>query len=221
MVCFAKQYKNFTGLNQIRDISMPTSKLFQGYKKFGEHFLENEQLFLKLAQKGQKPQVLWIGCCDSRVYPELIMGVPPGEIFVMRNIANIIPPFDSGESSTGAVLEYAIQILKVQHIVLCGHTDCGGIKALLGEHAPDRNSHIAQWLAYAEPIIEDIGTNLQQEIGKAIEQNVLLQHKHLLTYPAVQKPIQEELLQIHDWIYELSSGKIKSYNKANKSWHFI
>jgi carbonic anhydrase len=200
---------------------MATSKLMQGYKKFGKHFAENKPLFLDLAQNGQKPQVLWIGCCDSRVNPELIMGVPPGELFVMRNIANIIPPFNSGESSTGAVLEYAIQVLKVQHIVLCGHTDCGGIKALLGDHAPNQNSNIAHWLAYAESILENIGPNQQQKTGYAIEQNVLLQHKHLLTYPAVQKPVKKEILQIHDWIYDLVSGKIRSYNKKNNSWNLI
>jgi len=198
---------------------MPTSKLMLGYHNFSDHFEENKTRFLDLANKGQNPEVLWIGCSDSRVNPELIMGVPPGEIFVMRNIANIIPPSGSGESSHGAVLEYATQVLKVQHIVICGHTDCGGIKALMAEHAPDPDSDIARWLTYAEPIKStDLG---EQNVTRAIEQNVILQYQNLLSYQTVEKPVHDGQLQVHAWIYELATGRIRFYEFDSGSWNYI
>ena len=109
---------------------MPTEKLLSGHRRFREKFESEHDVFERLAEEGQDPKVLWVGCCDSRVIPELITGADPGELFDVRNIANIVPPAPTIACATGAAIEYAVLHLGVSHIVICGHTECGGIKAL-------------------------------------------------------------------------------------------
>ena len=128
---------------------MPTKNLILGYKNFLHDFNQEKQFYIDLAKKGQHPKVCWIGCSDSRVVPEIIMGALPGDMFVIRNIANIVPPQNAKEHCIGSVLEYAVFELKVSHIIICGHTGCGGIKALLEETQSIKNSPISQWLKHA------------------------------------------------------------------------
>jgi carbonic anhydrase len=128
---------------------MPTDQLLTGHRRFKERFEADRERFVRLAEEGQQPEVLWIGCSDSRVIPEQITGAEPAELFVMRNIANVVPPFGTGDMAVGAVIEYAVLHLHAPHVVICGHTQCGGIKALEGHVDLAREPHIARWVEWA------------------------------------------------------------------------
>ena len=123
--------------------------IVEGVHRFHDRREQNLELYRRLADEGQAPKVLFIGCSDSRVPPEVIVDAGPGVLFVTRNIANVVPPYGSGETAVGAVVEYAVRHLHIQQIILCGHTDCGGIKALDAQPNWDREPHIARWLRVA------------------------------------------------------------------------
>ncbi|MBD3236581.1 MAG: carbonic anhydrase, partial [Candidatus Eisenbacteria bacterium] len=136
---------------------MPIRRLIDGNRGFRERFAQEQEFYLALARDGQRPRVLWIGCSDSRVVPEQITGARAGELFVVRNVANIVPPAKSACSGAGAVIEYGVLHLQVNHIIVCGHTDCGGIRALATGIDAGREPHIAEWLAQVRPIWEATG----------------------------------------------------------------
>lgn len=200
---------------------MPTKTLINGHKRFKSNFKKKEKLFLNLAKKGQKPKVLWIGCSDSRVIPEQIMEAAPGELFVHRNIANIIPPQESKDFCTGSILEYAVIELKVSNIIICGHTECGGIGALINDSQSSKDSAISHWLEYAHPARERI---LSKKSGKdldsleVIKENALLQREHLLTYRFINEKYDSGKLIINTWLYDLHTGKILYYCKDKNTW---
>lgn len=200
---------------------MPTDKLINGHKSYKNEFKKNENLFLHLAEKGQKPKVLWIGCSDSRVVPEQIMGAQPGDLFVHRNIANIIPPHASKENCTAAAIKYAVNELQVRHIVICGHTECGGIKAVINSDGEKNSCHIGNWISYADEAkqrVNEKNTNENSIYLETIKENVLQQKKHLLTYDFINEKIDSHVLNIHLWLYDLHNGSILSYNDTNKMW---
>ncbi|MBW2015244.1 MAG: carbonic anhydrase [Deltaproteobacteria bacterium] len=200
---------------------MPTHTLIAGHGRFKEHFSKNRDFFLALAQKGQSPKVLWVGCSDSRVVPEQIMGADPGELFIIRNIANIVPPVGKGADSVGAAIEYAVLHLQVPHIVICGHTECGGIKALGEALDMEREPHITRWLENARPARERVEASAGSEIDpylETIKANVLLQMEHLMTYPCVREAVEAGRLTIHGWLYDLHNGDLFSYNDSEKRW---
>jgi carbonic anhydrase len=201
---------------------MSIQNLIEGHKKFRSELFKKEQRFKELAEKGQKPEVLWIGCSDSRVTAEFILGAKPGDLFVIRNIANIIPPQDSGEPCTGSVLEYAVDALKVKHIVICGHTECGGMKALLEGAESTGNSSISQWLNYALIAKEKVFSGKvdnDQKYMELIKENIHLQQEHLLTFNFIKEKYKQGKLAIHRWLYDIHTGKIYSYNHKDESWN--
>ena len=203
---------------------LPTSKLISGHRKFREKFESNSEVFEKLAEEGQNPKVLWIGCSDSRVVPELITGADPGELFDVRNIANVVPPATSLACAAGAAVEYAVIHLDVTHIVVCGHTDCGGIKALEAPPDPDGQPHITSWLELARPARDRVLTSDTPEAEHYIETiktNVLMQCENLRTYPCVADGERSGRLAIHPWLYDLHTGKIFAWSKTSGSWSAV
>lgn len=203
---------------------MPTEKLIDGYRQFREKFDSEHEVFERLAEEGQNPKVLWIGCCDSRVVPELITGADPGELFDLRNIANIVPPAPSIASATGAAIEYAVNHLAVTHIVVCGHTECGGIAALEAPPSSDTEPHIASWLELAMPARERVlagGVAAAEIYLETIKANVLLQCEHLRSYPCVASGERAGTLSIHPWLYDLHTGTISAYNDATAIWEAV
>ena len=200
---------------------MPTSKLISGHQRFREKFDSEHDVFKKLAEEGQNPKVMWIGCADSRVVPELITGADPGELFDVRNIANVVPPAGSAACATGAAIEYAVIHLKVRHIVVCGHTECGGIKAL--ESAPNEGDepHIAACLDLARPSrqkILDHGVAEEDQYLETIKTNVLMQCENLRTYPCVAAGEGDGELSIHAWLYDLHTGRILAWDGNAAAW---
>ncbi len=203
---------------------MPMNKILSGYQKFREKFESEHQVFERLAEEGQHPKVLWIGCADSRVVPELITGADPGELFDVRNIANVVPPPASAACATGAAIEYAVRHLEVAHAVVCGHTECGGIKALEGSVDGAAEPHIAAWLELARPARERILARDQPAEDvylETIKANVLMQCDNLRAYPCVAEREQQGALSIHPWLYDLHTGAIQEYDATDHEWRQI
>lgn len=194
---------------------MPTEKILHGHQKFRNSFLENKKLYLQLANKGQHPKVLWIGCSDSRVVPEFIVNADAGDLFVIRNIANIIPPKDAQDICTSSVLEYAVLELKVEHIVVCGHTGCGGITALV-KGVPN-DSKVSDWLKFAQKA--KIPTNNNSTVLETIKNNILLQAEHLLSFGFIKD--NKNNLKIHKWLYDMHSGDISFFDEKENCWTIL
>jgi carbonic anhydrase len=200
---------------------MPTDRILAGIGRFRTYFEENRELFELLAGKGQAPQVLFIGCADSRAAPELITQSSPGDLFVTRNVGNIVPPYGSGQTSIGAVVEFAVLELAVRHIVLCGHTDCGGIRGL--DQAVDwaGEPHIARWIEYARPAktqVEAGGLPDKDRHLATVRANVLLQLENLRSYDPVRAGENAGTLSLHGWVYHLETGFIEAYDSHTRSW---
>ena len=203
---------------------MPTQNLINGYRKFREKYRSDHEVFDRLAVEGQDPKVMWIGCSDSRVVPELITGADPGELFDLRNIANVVPPASSAACATGAAVEYAVIHLGVDHIVVCGHTECGGIAALAVDPDPDSQPHITSWLDLARPARERVlarGIAEEDQYLETIKTNVLLQFDNLRTYPCVADGELNGTLRLHGWLYDLHTGTIKAFNPDSGDWKSV
>lgn len=200
---------------------MPTDKLLSGHRRFREGFADEQEVFVKLAEEGQSPKAFWIGCSDSRVIPEKITGAEPGELFVLRNIANVVPPFGLGDASVGAAIEYAVLHLRVPHIVICGHTECDGIKALTGPIDMAREPHIARWVELARPAhtqMEASGVPEEARYLETIKNNVRLQRENLRTYDCVREAEKRGQLTLHAWLYDLHTGDLLAYDDESGQW---
>jgi carbonic anhydrase len=200
---------------------MPTDRILAGIGRFRAHFQENRELFELLAAEGQAPQALFIGCSDSRVPPEWLTQCDPGDLFVTRNLGNIVPPYGTGQTDIGAVVEYAVLRLQVEHIILCGHTDCGGIRSL--DQATDwtREPHISRWIEHARPAktqIEASGLPEEERHLATVRANVLLQLHNLRSYDPVRSGEKSGTLTLHGWVYHLAAGIIEAYDSETSSW---
>ena len=200
---------------------MPTFRILAGLGRFRAYFQENRELFKLLAEEGQAPQVMFIGCSDSRVAPEWITQCDPGDLFVTRNVGNIVPPYGSGQTSIGAVIEFAVLQLAVRHIVLCGHTDCGAIRAF--DQAVDwlGEPHIVRWIEYARPAKTQIEAGSLPDEDRhlaTVRANVLLQLENLRSYDPVRTGERSGTLALHGWVYHLETGFIEAYDPETHSW---
>jgi carbonic anhydrase len=200
---------------------MPTPKILAGIAKFRDYYEQNWELFERLATQGQSPEVLFIGCSDSRVPSEVLTRIEPGDLFVTRNIANIVPPYGTGEMAVGSVLEYAILHLHVKHIVILGHTDCGGLKAL--DQPPDwsHEPHLARWIEHARPAktkVEASGLPEEARALATVRENVLLQLEHVRSYDPVRAGERAGTLTLHGWVYHLETGIFEAHNPHTGAW---
>jgi carbonic anhydrase len=201
---------------------MPTPGILSGIARFQGYVRENQELFDRLATEGQAPEVLFIGCSDSRVPPELIVGARPGELFVMRNVGNVVPPYGTGEMSVGAVIEYAVLDLHVKHAVICGHTGCGGLEALTALPDWSREPHLARWIEHARSAqtkVEASGLPAEERPLAVARENVLLQLEHLRSYDPVREGERAGSLALHGWLYYLQTGVVEAYDPQSGSWN--
>jgi carbonic anhydrase len=199
--------------------------LFDGVKEFSKNdFEKNKELFKRIST-GQNPHTLFIGCSDSRVVPDLITKSLPGDLFVIRNIANVVPYYRASSEylSTTSAIEYALLVLKIENIIICGHSNCGGCKALLLEEKElDKIPHTKKWLELAkharlkvESLIKDLKN--KNDVEWLIEQeNVVDQMNHLLTYPFVEELYSKGKLNIYGWYYEIGTGTVYNYDREEK-----
>ncbi len=195
--------------------SKPMNRLLDGVRRFRQQaFPQRSELFQELAQ-GQDPHTLFIACADSRIVPELITQTQPGELFVCRNIGNIVPAYGEMMGGVSAVVEFACTALGVSDIVVCGHSDCGAMKALLDPDTATmkRMPTVGSWLRNAHAarsVVEVLHPELQGEakLEAVVEQNVRTQLQHLRTHPAVAARLAGGDLRLHGWVYGIGSGSI-------------
>jgi carbonic anhydrase len=192
-------------------------QLRQGVKRFQRYVYPHRRaLFAKLA-KGQTPQALFITCADSRVVPALITSTDPGELFVDRNAGNFIPPFHGENASEAAGIQYALEVLQIPNIIICGHTDCGAMKAVWHPEKAEDLSCVKKWLVNGkEARKRALAKKLPEEkqLQELIERNVVVQLEHLRTYPAVASKLKAGKLQIAGWVYDIEHGKVLEYDAA-------
>ena len=188
-------------------------------------FESHKALFQQLGSQ-QKPHTLFISCSDSRIDPTLITGTLPGELFIVRNIANLVPPYREAEEflSTTAAIEYAVNALEVENIIVCGHSNCGGCAAALNpEKIKHTLPHTQKWLELTSPVTERLKKELPPEEPEArewmMEQvNVIEQLKHLLTYPYIKDRVQQGQLVLSGWHYIIETGEIFIYDKEQAAF---
>jgi len=193
-------------------------KIVRGLQEFKElYFPAQQELFAQLAH-GQHPRVLFITCSDSRVDPNLITHADPGELFVIRNAGNIIPPFGAANGGEGAAVEYAINALGIEHIIVCGHSHCGAMKGLLKLNQLQEDMPLVyDWLKHAEATRRLIKENYSEYDGEelleiATAENVLVQIDNLKTYPSVHSRLFQGKLHIYGWVYMIETGEILAYD---------
>ncbi|MFF1718621.1 carbonic anhydrase [Streptomyces sviceus] len=170
-------------------------------------FGQRPEEFAKLAE-GQSPQVLFITCSDSRVVPALITGARPGELFELRTAGNIVPPYASEHpTSEAATIEYAVEVLGVRDIVVCGHSHCGAVGALVRGDDLDAVPAVRDWLNHATP--RPAGTTEDPEVAEGVQNHVLAQVLRLRSYPFIDKKLAEDQLTLHAWYYEVHTGAVR------------
>ena len=187
-------------------------RLTDGYRAFLDGRFQREQSRYRSLAEGQSPEVMVIGCCDSRVSPEVIFDASPGELFVVRNVANLVPPYETGGEyhGTSAALEFAVQALRVKHIVVLGHARCGGIRAFADESAPlSPGDFIGRWMTLIAPAAERLGPprgDLSEYLARlelaAIENSL----KNLMTFPCVRILVERGKLQLHGAYFGVATG---------------
>lgn len=193
-------------------------KLIRGLREFkASYFSTHQQLFEQLSH-GQKPRVLFITCSDSRIDPNLMTQAELGELFVIRNAGNIIPPFGATNGGEGATIEYAIQALDIQQIIVCGHSHCGAMKGLMKlDSLRSEMPLVHDWLKYAEAtrrLVLDHYSHYEGEelLEIIIAENVLTQIENLRTYPVIRSKLYRGQLSIYAWIYQIETGEILAYD---------
>jgi carbonic anhydrase len=200
---------------------MPDELLKKSAPMRSDFFEKQAELLEKLASEGQSPEALFIGCSDSRVAPEQLLGASAGDLFMLRNIANIIPPYDHSDMGMTAVLEYAVRHLQIPHLIICGHTDCGGIKGLDASLDVHAEPALAGWLEFARPAKRVVVSDKLSEWGRhraIVERNVVQQLHHVQTYPFVLEALESNRLELHGWIYYMRRRLMGYYDPAKDAF---
>ncbi len=197
-------------------------RLYSGIHKFqSSHFKEEQEFFRRLSQS-QSPEVLFITCADSRIDPNLFTQSRPGELLIIRNVGNIIPPYDSikDKNSVAAALEFAVLALKVADIIVCGHSNCGAMKVLFKSRSETQTMpHLREWVDIARPVrnhvekfYADASPDLRERITE--QENILEQLRNLETYPFVLDALEQGTLHLHGWYYDIGTGEVLAFNPA-------
>lgn len=203
-------------------------RLIEGVHKFrNDEFGNYRKLFRKLSQEGQNPHTLFITCSDSRVLAELITQSKPGDLFVVKNVGNIVPPGSvAGDTnSTAAAIEFAVENLRVSDIVICGHSQCGAITALLDQKpVSSLTPHLRDWLKVASPVLETMKKDYAhlhdaaERETAAAEENVLFGLDNLHSYPCVQERLADGTLQLHGWFFKIATAELFAYDPDTRQF---
>ena len=203
-------------------------RLIEGVHKFrsGE-FGNYRKLFRKLSREGQKPHTLFITCSDSRVLAELITHSQPGDLFVVKNVGNIVPPARArgDTNSTAAAIEFAVENLRVSDLVICGHSQCGAMAALLAEKPmSEATPHLRDWLKLAAPVRETIQKNYSHlhetraRENAAAEENILFGLDNLHSYPCVQERLADGTLRLHGWFFKIATAELFAFQPQTRQF---
>lgn len=206
-------------------------KFLSGFRRFQESYLgERHDLFDQLVAQGQRPRALMIACCDSRCDPALLTDCDPGDMFVVRNVANLVPPHVQATyfAATTSAIAFAIHNLEVEHVIVMGHAQCGGIRALLEHKAPDCNEEelIAKWLGIAEDarrqVMQELAGTPAAVMAHACEQAaILISLGNLMTYPWIRQRVTEGRLALHGWYFDMAHGELLAYQPSSGAFEVL
>jgi carbonic anhydrase len=201
-------------------------KLVQGIHQFQTQvFRSHRELFERLEKQDQSPETLFITCSDSRISPNLITQTQPGELFILRNVGNLVPPYEN-LGSTAAGIEFAVASLQVKDIIVCGHSNCGAMKALLEPEQLGELPATKAWLAHArktERIMWERYGHLQgnQLLHATVEENVLVQVENLRAHPSVAKAVTNGMLRLHAWVYKIETGEVFAFDPERGQYESV
>lgn len=210
-----------------KNVSPYRDLLHQGVRRFHtDVFLENRQQYERAAKEPQRPHTLFITCADSRIEPGALTQAGPGDIFVARNIGNVVPAYGEMLGGVSAVIEYSVMALNVSQIVVCGHSDCGAMKGLLDRESLSGMPTVDRWLHNAEAALSIVkarnpNADYSETLRKLIDENVLLQLTHLRTHPSVAGRVAEGSLALYGWVYEIGKGVVKEYEPETNEFAAI
>lgn len=214
------------------DRHAPIDKLVSGFRHFRrEHFERKDPYYQALVRGGQSPRVLFLACSDSRVDPAIVFGTAPGDLFIIRNVANIVPPFETnaGQHGVSAAIEYAVNVLEVEHIIINGHSQCGGIRALCerpDEATIDNPCLVGRWLALARPAYDkaraDYPEAAMEQLARECEKDsVLASLDNLLTFPMVKARVEAGRLRLHGWYFDMERGLLQAWSPESGRFEAI
>jgi carbonic anhydrase len=196
-------------------------RLIAGHKRFLAEVFPGQKDHFHLLAEGQWPETLFVTCADSRIVPELILQTQPGDLFICRNAGNVIPRAGEPAGGVSATIEYAVEQLRVRQLIVCGHSDCGVIRALMAPHALDNLPSVRDWLQHVEPAWQYVD-DVERHAGELTRHtalahaNVLAQLDNLRTHSYIQRATAEARLQIHGWYYDILTGQIEQYDEPQR-----
>lgn len=197
-------------------------KVIAGVVRFQEEAYESRRALFEELASGQSPEVLFVTCADSRIDPNLVTQTEPGDLFIVRNAGNIVPPHIRAAGGVTASIEFAVAALGVRDIVVCGHTDCGAMKGALNPDGLDGLPHVRDWLEHTRAAVEVVQARKpragQSTLDAVTEQNVLAQLAHLRTHPAVAARISTGDIGLHGWVYDIETGAVNCYDESTDSF---
>ncbi|NJM72104.1 MAG: carbonic anhydrase [Scytonema sp. RU_4_4] len=199
-------------------------KLIEGLHEFQTNYVSTHRALLEELSHGQKPRVLFITCSDSRIVPNLITQTDMGELFIIRNAGNIIPPYGATNGGEGSTIEYAIHALGIEQIIVCGHSECGAMKGLLHLNKLQEDMPLVyDWLKHAEGtrrLVKDNYKNYTDEelLKIAVAENVVTQIENLKTYPLVHSRLHQGKIQIYGWVYNIKTGEVLAYDPISHTY---
>ncbi|MDD5301415.1 MAG: carbonic anhydrase [Gallionella sp.] len=209
-------------------MSSPT-QLIEGFARFRErHFAKDDALFRELVEQGQTPKTLVVACCDARVDPALILDCAPGDLFVIRNVANLVPPAENQGHyhGTSAALEFGVRKLNVEHLIVLGHAHCGGIRALLEGDMQKEDAFISEWMGIADAARERVSREFA-DAGSAAhqcaceQQAILVSLDNLMTFHWIRERVEQGLLALHGWYFDIERGELLGYNAAARRFEVL
>lgn len=202
-------------LNETKPVNV-LDRLRHGVRRFENGLERFRPLFAEL-KEGQKPHTLYVTCCDSRIDPNLITQTSPGELFFLRNIGNRIPPAGTSEiSGEAACIEYALAVLGVEEIIVCGHSNCGAINALVKGGVPDSLKGVKNWIAPAQPFVDQFPEDIS--LDEAAKLKTIHQLSNLRTYSIVQEKLASGQVRLHAWFFDVGTGQVQEYSESAKEW---
>jgi carbonic anhydrase len=204
------------------------AELKAGIQKFSaDVYPKNAEEYRRAAREPQKPDALIVTCADSRIDPELITQSGPGKIFVTRNVGNLVPAYGEMMGGVSAVIEYAVSALKVKHVVVCGHSDCGAMKALLNPESLEPLPAVKRWMTNAAAAssvassLEKPNEDADTRLRRMTEENVLLQLQHLRTHPSVAGALARGELTLSGWVYDIGKGEVRISENGDRVFHAV
>jgi len=207
------------------------SKFLSGFRRFQRSYLGKQpELFDRLRKEGQHPRALVVACCDSRCDPALLTDSDPGDMFVARNVANLVPPHNQATmfAATSSAIAFAIRNLEVEHVIVMGHAQCGGIRALMENKVPecDEEHLIAKWLGIAadarQRVLNELPGKSPQVQARACEQaSILVSLENLMSYPWISRRVNEGKLTLHGWYFDMERGELLQYHHESAGFRVL